>query len=201
MHWFAVSEAWAEVKQKQQHHPVGIHCFAQGCLYRFAKHHKRDANAFAVHTSQLKGNHFGMRMSYLMLRLAECCGLPSVSMHLCTPWKKMILGKGKNQMAYWCNALKGSACLDFSSFYVIAPRGLILSLVRSTMVKMAQRLCLAPTRACRCKVSSSPAPPTIFGWNFPPTRRWQQPASSSHTTVSHIWLLGGGGGAGFKRKF
>lgn len=67
-----------------------------------------------------------------------------------------------------------------------------LSLTRSMMVKMAQLRSLAHTRACRCKVSSSPAPLTIFGWNFPLTRRQQQQDSGSHTTVSHISLLWGG---------
>lgn len=59
------------------------------------------------------------------------------------------------------------------------------------MVKMAQRHSLAHTQARRCKVSSSPAPLTIFGWSFPPTRRQQLQASGSHTTVSHILLLKG----------
>lgn len=195
MQWCAVSEARAEVKQKRQHRPVGIHCFAQGCLYRFAKHHKCDANAFAVHTSQLRGTHFGMQMSYLMLQLTECCIIPSVHQCICVSHKKRNYWKrGKIKRELYCFKV---CCTSFSFQFLLvhsswpsAPLGLGLSLNRSMMVKMGRLSSLAHTRACRCKVSSSPAPRTIFGWNFPPTRTQQRQASGSHTTVSHILLLG-----------
>lgn len=118
MQWCAVSEARAEVKQKRQHHPVGIHCFAQGCLYRFAKHHKCDANAFAVHTSQLRGTHFGMQMSYLMLQLTECCIIASVHQCICVSHKKRNYwkrGKIKREELYCFKV----CCTSFSIHFLL----------------------------------------------------------------------------------
>lgn len=156
------------------------------------------------HTSQLKGTHLEMRMSYLMLQLTECCGVPSVCPCICVnPEKRYHWEKEKSKRMvlkcfYGCSSSFRVQFLLFDSSWPSEPihGDLSLSLIRSTMVKMAQRLSLAHTRACRCKVSSSPAPPTIFGWNFPLTRRRQQQASSSHTIVSHTSFPEGEGGWG-----
>lgn len=47
------------------------------------------------HISQLKGTHLGMRMSYLMLQLTKCCGIPSVCLCICVNPEKRYYWEGK----------------------------------------------------------------------------------------------------------